>query len=58
MSSVSTVNPVSARPDPEAIVRAFIGAFRDSWPADFDTALTPLADDASYQIVVPTVAPI
>ena len=39
-------------------MRAFIGAFRDSWPADFDTALAPLADDASYQIVVPTVAPI
>jgi limonene-1,2-epoxide hydrolase len=43
---------------PEAIVRAFIGAFRDSWPADFDAALAPLADDASYQIVVPTIAPI
>lgn len=42
----------------EQIVRQFIDAFRVSWPADFDVALAPLAEDASYQIVVPTIAPI
>lgn len=43
---------------PEQIVRDFIDAFRVSWPADFDRALAPLAEDASYQITVPTIAPI
>lgn len=43
---------------PEQTVRRFIDAFRITWPADFDTALAPLAEDASYQIVVPTIAPI
>jgi limonene-1,2-epoxide hydrolase len=43
---------------PEQTVRDFIDAFRVSWPGDFDAALAPLAEDASYQIVVPTVAPI
>lgn len=44
--------------DPQAIVLDFIGQFRDHWPADFDIALAPLAEDASYQIAVPTVTPI
>lgn len=48
----------AVEPTPEQTVRDFIGAFRDSWPADFDVALAPLAEDASYQIVVPTIAPI
>jgi limonene-1,2-epoxide hydrolase len=43
---------------PEQTVRDFIDAFRVSWPSDFDAALAPLADDASYQIAVPTLAPI
>jgi limonene-1,2-epoxide hydrolase len=43
---------------PEQVVRDFIDAFRVSWPSDFDAALAPLAEDASYQIVVPTLAPI
>jgi limonene-1,2-epoxide hydrolase len=43
---------------PEQTVRQFIDAFRVSWPSDFDVALAPLAEDASYQIVVPTIAPI
>lgn len=42
----------------EQTVRRFIDAFRLSWPEDFDAALAPLADDASYQIVVPTIRPI
>ena len=40
---------------PEQVVRDFIDAFRVSWPADFDAALAPLAEDASYQIAVPTI---
>jgi limonene-1,2-epoxide hydrolase len=43
---------------PEQTVRQFIDAFRVSWPADFDLTLAPLAEDASYQIVCPTLAPI
>lgn len=43
---------------PEQTVRDFIDAFRVSWPSDFDAALAPLAEDASYQITVPTIAPI
>lgn len=42
----------------EQIVFDFIGAYRDSWPADLAAALEPLAEDAYYQIVVPTIAPI
>lgn len=42
----------------EEIVLNFIGAYRDSWPADLAAALEPLAEDAYYQIVVPTIAPI
>lgn len=34
------------------IVRAFIGAFQESWPADLERALAPISEDASYQIVV------
>ncbi len=49
---------MTTRFDAEAIVRGFIGAFRDCWPDDLDVALAPLADDASYQIVVPSIAPI
>ncbi|MCY4756595.1 limonene-1,2-epoxide hydrolase family protein [Pelomonas aquatica] len=44
--------------NPEATVRQFISAFSKSWPQDFDAALAPLAEDASYQIVTPTVEPI
>lgn len=43
---------------PEQIVRDFIDAFRVSWPADLAAALAPLAEDAWYQIAVPTIAPI
>jgi limonene-1,2-epoxide hydrolase len=43
---------------PEQTVRAFIDAFRVAWPSNFDAALAPLAEDASYQITVPTIAPI
>lgn len=43
---------------PEQTVRDFIDAFRVSWPADLATALAPLAEDAWYQIAVPTIAPI
>jgi len=43
---------------PEQIVRQFIDAFRESWPRDLDAALAPLADDAYYQIVVPSMEPI
>jgi limonene-1,2-epoxide hydrolase len=42
----------------EEIVRSFLGAFHHSWPADMEAALAPLAEDASYQIVVPTIPPI
>src|SRR6202161_300853 len=42
----------------EKIVTDFIGQFRDSWPADLDAALRALAEEAYYQIVVPTIAPI
>jgi len=44
--------------NPEAIVRRFIDAFRETWPVDLDAALAPLADDATYQIAVPAFAPI
>jgi limonene-1,2-epoxide hydrolase len=42
----------------EKIVLDFIGAYRDSWPADLEAALRPLAENAYYQIVVPTIAPV
>jgi len=42
----------------EQIVLDFIGAYRDSWPPDLEAALKPLAKDAYYQIVVPTIPPI
>ena len=42
----------------EQIVLDFIGAYRDSWPADMAAALEPLAEDAYYQIVVPTIPPV
>ena len=42
----------------EQIVLDFIGAYRESWPADLAVALQPLAEDAYYQIVVPTIAPV
>jgi limonene-1,2-epoxide hydrolase len=42
----------------EKIVLDFISAYRDSWPADLDAALEPLAEDAYYQIVVPTIEPV
>jgi limonene-1,2-epoxide hydrolase len=41
----------------ERIVLDFIGAYRDSWPPDLAAALEPLAEDAYYQIVVPTTEP-
>lgn len=44
--------------DPQALVLDFIGDFRESWPVDFDRTLAKLADDAVYQIAVPTLAPI
>lgn len=42
----------------EDIVRNFISAFRETWPRDLDVALAPLAEDATYQIIVPSIAPI
>lgn len=42
----------------ERIVLDFIGAYRDSWPADLEVALAPLSEDASYQVVVPTTEPL
>ena len=42
----------------EKIVLDFIGAYRDSWPADLEKACEPLAEDAYYQICVPTMAPV
>lgn len=42
----------------EEIVLNFIRAYRDSWPEDLAVALKPLAEDAYYQIVVPTIAPV
>lgn len=42
----------------EKIVLDFIGAYRDSWPADLAAALEPIAEDGYYQIVVPTIAPV
>jgi limonene-1,2-epoxide hydrolase len=42
----------------EKIVTDFIGQFRDSWPEDLEATLQVLAEDAYYQIVVPTIAPI
>jgi limonene-1,2-epoxide hydrolase len=42
----------------EKIVLDFIAAYRDSWPADLEKALEPLSEDAYYQIVVPTIAPV
>lgn len=42
----------------EQIVFDFISAYRDSWPADLEKALLPLAEDAYYQIVVPTIPPV
>src|SRR3546814_12951916 len=41
----------------EKIVLEFISAYRDSWPDDMAAALLPLAEDAYYQIVVPTIPP-
>lgn len=42
----------------EEIVLNFIGAYGKSWPADLAAALEPLAEDAYYQIVVPTIPPV
>jgi limonene-1,2-epoxide hydrolase len=42
----------------EAVVRQFIDAFRDSWPDDFDAPLALLAEDATYQVIVPITDPI
>lgn len=42
----------------EKIVLDFIGQYRDAWPADLRKALEPLSEDAYYQIVVPTIAPV
>jgi limonene-1,2-epoxide hydrolase len=42
----------------EKIVLDFIDAYRVSWPSDLAAALEPLAEDACYQIVVPTIPPV
>lgn len=42
----------------EKIVLDFITQYRDTWPADLEKALEPLSEDAYYQIVVPTMAPV
>jgi limonene-1,2-epoxide hydrolase len=47
-----------SRTKQEKIVLDFIDAFRVSWPPDLAAALEPLAEDAYYQIVVPTIPPV
>jgi limonene-1,2-epoxide hydrolase len=42
----------------EAVVLKFIGAFRDTWPADFDVPLSLTTDDVYYQSIVPTTEPV
>lgn len=42
----------------EKIVLDFIGSYREAWPEDLAKALEPLSEDAYYQIVVPTIAPV
>ncbi|MFA7553491.1 MAG: limonene-1,2-epoxide hydrolase family protein [Spongiibacteraceae bacterium] len=39
----------------EKLARDFIRQFEKSWPADLRQALSILADDAYYQMVVPTI---
>lgn len=58
MENLKTNNSISAATRQEQIVLDFIGAYRYSWPPDLEAALAPLAEDAYYQIVVPTIAPI
>jgi len=41
----------------QEIVLEFIGAFGDSWPKDLDATLGLLAEDVTYQLVVPTSPP-
>lgn len=48
----------ATKQNPEQIVLDFIGAFRESWPKDLDVALAPLAEDAYYQLAVPSFAPV
>jgi limonene-1,2-epoxide hydrolase len=47
-----------SRTKQETIVLDFIDAYRVSWPPDLAAALQPLAEDAYYQIVVPTIPPV
>jgi limonene-1,2-epoxide hydrolase len=47
-----------SRTKQEKIVLDFIDAYRVSWPPDLAAALKPLAEDAYYQIVVPTIPPV
>lgn len=42
----------------EQIVRDFIAQFEKSWPPTFAKAMEFLADDAYYQMVVPTIQPV
>ena len=42
----------------EKIVREFIAYFEKSWPESFDKPMEYLADDAWYQMVVPTIEPV
>jgi limonene-1,2-epoxide hydrolase len=42
----------------EAVVLEFIGAFRDTWPADFDVPLALAAENVYYQSIVPTTEPV
>ncbi len=42
----------------EAIALKFIGSFRESWPKDLDATVALLAEDAVFQLVVPTSPPI
>jgi limonene-1,2-epoxide hydrolase len=44
--------------DNENIVLGFIAQFENGWPPDIDAAMAPLAEDASYQMVVPTFEPV
>lgn len=58
MQNLTAISPISAATWQEQVVLDFIESFRTRWPPDLETALEPLAEDSSYQIVVPTMKPI
>lgn len=44
--------------DSKTIVREFISYFENGWPENFELIRAYLADDATFQMVVPTTKPI